>query len=54
MNELVQFGQNFGFKIGRDHGKRLKFRLAYISKVGRKNSGNWGLLIILRELRFDD
>ena len=34
MNELAQFGQNFGFKIGRDHGKR--FRLAYISNVGRK------------------
>ena len=52
MNELVQFGQNFDFKIRRDQGKNFLWAprlwvgrrqepiLGYVSKIDRKNNSD--------------
>ena len=38
MNELVQFGQNFDFKIRRDNGKKIYERRVYESVDDRSLS----------------
>ena len=63
MHELVQFGQNFDFKLWKEHGKNFLWALRLwvgrryepilgnVSKIyGKNNSGHKGLrLLLLKE-----